>query len=746
MNTIRSLLATAICSALCAGTTFAQTTVAQTIVDAGDADAATLEGISVIGKGETRQVQELDIEVEAQKLPAGTSPLKLLSKLPGVSFQSADPFGNYEWSTRISIRGFGQNQLGFTLDGVPLGDMSYGNHNGMHISRAVAAENLQRAELAQGAGAIATASTSNLGGTAQFFTRNPEQDFGVRVAQSFGSDSAWRTFASMDSGQHGGFSSYLSFAFADTDKWKGAGDQEQSQFNGKLVYDNEWFSLTGYVSTSRRNEIDYADLSLESQQRLGWDWDNYQPDWQRAIDAATGIYSGAVNSLDDAYYTASGLRDDDIASVNLDWQATDAIAVQMLAYYHRNEGQGTWATPYRPSPTVPISLRTTEYDIERTGFTPSISATFGINTISAGIWVENSVHGLQRNFYNLDRNNPPDESFFHRDPDLRVFRQRFDTDTTQYFISDRIDLLDGALAVDVGFKGTDVDIDAVSLIGSRAGGSIESNDSFLPQIAARYQFTDNEEIFSSYTKNMAAFRPGVSGPFSASQSAFNLFAETLQPETSDTFELGVRSERDWYQTSIALYNVRFDNRLLSIARCAGIVGCPSSFANVGKVQSNGVEAALALNLSDEIDWYHSVSYNDSEYRSDYLDGATLVPASGKQVVGTPQVLFTSDLSYTSGPLSAGVIAQYTDERFITYLNDSKVEDFWLLSASAGYDFGAVGAFKALQLQLQVTNLLDKEYFSTVGSNGFVTSDPNGNNYTLLTGAPRQWFLTVDASF
>ena len=37
----------------------------------------------------------------------------------------------------INIRGFNQNQLGFTLDGVPLGDMSYGNTNGLHISRAI---------------------------------------------------------------------------------------------------------------------------------------------------------------------------------------------------------------------------------------------------------------------------------------------------------------------------------------------------------------------------------------------------------------------------------------------------------------------------------------------------------------------------------------------------------------------------------------------------------------------------------
>ena len=43
---------------------------------------------------------------------------------------------------RISIRGFNQNQLGFTLDGVPLGDMTYGNLNGLHVSRAVISENL----------------------------------------------------------------------------------------------------------------------------------------------------------------------------------------------------------------------------------------------------------------------------------------------------------------------------------------------------------------------------------------------------------------------------------------------------------------------------------------------------------------------------------------------------------------------------------------------------------------------------
>ena len=79
--------------------------------------------IIVIGRGETRQVQELSND-DLGVLAAGTSPLKAIEKLPSVNFQSADPFGNYEWSTRVTIRGFNQNQLGFTLDGIPLGDMT----------------------------------------------------------------------------------------------------------------------------------------------------------------------------------------------------------------------------------------------------------------------------------------------------------------------------------------------------------------------------------------------------------------------------------------------------------------------------------------------------------------------------------------------------------------------------------------------------------------------------------------------
>ena len=68
-----------------------------------------LEEVVVLGRGETRQVQSITAQ-QIEYLPPGTSPLKAIEKLPGVNFQAADPYGAYEWSTRITIRGFNQNR------------------------------------------------------------------------------------------------------------------------------------------------------------------------------------------------------------------------------------------------------------------------------------------------------------------------------------------------------------------------------------------------------------------------------------------------------------------------------------------------------------------------------------------------------------------------------------------------------------------------------------------------------------
>ncbi len=141
-------LTIAVAIALCAANANAADVDAALSVDSA-VTARTLDAASVIGQGETRQVQRITI-AEKQVLPPGTSAQKILDRLPGVSVQSNDAFGANEESQTISLRGFDKSRLGYTLDGLPLGDNSYGNYNGLSIARAVIAENLAGDELSQG--------------------------------------------------------------------------------------------------------------------------------------------------------------------------------------------------------------------------------------------------------------------------------------------------------------------------------------------------------------------------------------------------------------------------------------------------------------------------------------------------------------------------------------------------------------------------------------------------------------------
>jgi iron complex outermembrane receptor protein len=125
---------------------------------------------------------------------------------------------------------------------------------------------------------------------------------------------------------------------------------------------------------------------------------------------------------------------------------------------------------------------------------------------------------------------------------------------------------------------------------------------------------------------------------------------------------------------------------------------------------------------------------------------TLVPVSGQQVPDSPEILFKSELVYDNGNFFARADVNYTDERFYSYLNDASVSDYTLLNVGIGYRFKGFGPIEELLIQADATNVTDEEYFSTIDSNGFPTSDPDRNEQTLLRGAPQQFFLSAKLRF
>jgi iron complex outermembrane recepter protein len=171
-----------------------------------------------------------------------------------------------------------------------------------------------------------------------------------------------------------------SYTSQEADKWKGGGVQEQEQINFKVVQPLGDATFTGYYARSDRAEQDYQDLSLDMISRRGYDLDNFYPDWNAAVGAANVCAAQGFSAplCDDQYWNASGLRKDDLGYVALQLPFTQAISLKTTVYLHQNEGQGLWGTPYVPTPGgAPLSIRTTEYEIDRQGAIAALTVALG---------------------------------------------------------------------------------------------------------------------------------------------------------------------------------------------------------------------------------------------------------------------------------------------------------------------------------------------------------------------------------
>ncbi len=764
---IKLLMGAAIAS-LTAGHAWAQTG-PSTEDTAGDV-------VVILGEGETRQVQTLtaeDLSLEA----AGTSAIKLIESLPGVNYTAADPFGAYEWAVNINIRGFQKDQLGYTLDGVPLGDMSYGNYNGLHISRAIISENLAKVELAQGAASLSTASTSNLGGALTFTSRAPDDDFGGQIALTAGSENMFRGYARLETGilPTGGKAS-ISYVNHTQDKWKGEGPQETEQANLSFEQPIGPGVLSGFYNWSKRRETDYQDLSLGMISRLGYDWDNSAPNWALAqqvadiannrgdtgapvTNAAAGtVYPTPIQTVDDAYYDASGLRDDNLARLTYSVDLTADLSASLTGYIHSNEGQGIWFTPYvspfsfgQGGPTVsPISVRTTEYDMNRNGVLGSAKWTLGAHNIEGGFWYEYNDFNQDRRFYANTRTTPRPTLEFMRNPFATQWSYTYDFETMMFFIQDTWDVTDD-LTLSGGFKSVTVDMTVDTLINGFAvptaganndlDGTITSEDNFLPQVGFTYRLGDGE-VFGGYTENMRAHT--LAPAASQTQSGFDFIKANTDPESSKTTEIGYRYRNGPFQGVAAAYYVKFDDRLLGLSSGPGIVGSPSVIKNVGSVTTQGLELAGSYDLSDEWTLFGSYAYNDSKYDNNVTDATLTAPilTGGKTVVNAPEHLLKADLGYDNGALYGKLSVAYTGSRYFSYVNNAEVDGYTLVDLTAGYRLTG-GMLDDTELQLNVTNLLDEEHVSTIGTNGFNTSS---DNQTLMVGSPRQMFATIRKSF
>ena len=728
-----------------------------------------------------------------QSLLPGMNPLKGLHQLAGVNFQSADPWGNNEQNFSLFIHGFSAQQLGYTLDGVPLGDQQYGNYNGLSPQRAVISENLRSVLLSAGAGDLATASTSNLGGTIESFSIDPKAKQHWTMAQTIGSQQTSRTYVRFDSGefdQAASQSFYLSFLRQRAGAWDFEGIQGGEQFNAKWIKHFDQAKLTAYYNFSDKTEPNEDSIVRNIRESSApYTRPTTYPD---LAFARTYLSPRGEPPIGDGpnyrNYFGVAQRRDHLAYLKLETEINPDSQWNNQVYWHQNDGLGAVAGPievaglpalfkiYFPSQDLKqtfgdtgYAVRTTEYAINRTGFISHWQAKSAAHQWHAGLWLERNHSSAYRRWYALDAQQAITPYDRPRNPLITQYGSEIKNNVVQLHLQDVWQIYPN-LSLQAGFKSSlqfaEGRFPVQPKLGAINGGSralpeghINTKVWFLPQLGAVWRLENQDQIVVNAQKNLRQFITyGAVGasPWSLnSQSAFDLFKNTAEPETAISFETGYRLRRQFSESAqetlglraidaqISLYHVNFRDRLLQISPTpviSSIVNGNPILANVGSVKTQGIDLAASLQFGAHISLFNALSYNDSRYQDDYFNGGTRVSTAGKQVPASPTWLNKTMLKANWNSIEWQLVGDFVGKRMATYTNDVGVASHFLMHFGMQYRLPWALNQGESRLSFNITNLLNRRGTSTlvVGA-----ADSTYNTFPI---PPRQLFVTFSSGF
>lgn len=270
-------------------------------------------------------------------------------------------------------------------------------------------------------------------------------------------------------------------------------------------------------------------------------------------------------------------------------------------------------------------------------------------------------------------------------------------------------------------------------------------DALLPNIGVTYRFDGGHMVYASYAETLSA--PRTDSLYSVRRQADGSVSNSLvQPETSQTFDIGYRYASATLVGSVAGFFTNYENRIVNtFDEDLGFF----VDRNVGSVELMGFEGSLGWSPTEALSLYGSVAYLDGELQDNYVfnsAGAEL-QTQGKKLVETPDWTASFRANYTfSDMFSGGVQAKYTGERWITDVNDLADDAFTIVDVDARIDFTPWG-YQDTYLQFNVTNVFDEKYYAGLGTRASGTPGQLGFSRSFATtGSPRTWMATLRVGF
>ncbi len=163
---------------------------------------------------------------------AGQTILQTLNIVtPGLNFTNNDPYGTS--GGNIRLHGFDGNRVALTFDGMPLNDS--GNY-AVFTNQLLDGELISSAQVNTGSTDVDSPTAASTGGTINFNSRTPDDEFGAWAQVSQGDFDYHRFMGFVNTGEFGpwGTKMWGALSYQEYNKFKGKGELEKVQYNGKI--------------------------------------------------------------------------------------------------------------------------------------------------------------------------------------------------------------------------------------------------------------------------------------------------------------------------------------------------------------------------------------------------------------------------------------------------------------------------------------------------------------------------------
>ncbi|KEA07738.1 TonB-dependent siderophore receptor [Rhizobium rhizogenes] len=286
---------------------------------------------------------------------------------------------------------------------------------------------------------------------------------------------------------------------------------------------------------------------------------------------------------------------------------------------------------------------------------------------------------------------------------------------TGVYLQDQIEL--GRLRAVLGVRHDWTDQDSDNLLAHTS--SDQSSDATSYRAGLLYLFDNGIAPYASYS---TSFEPVI-----GTDANGNPFT----PTKARQYEVGIK----YKPTNLdALFTISaFDIRQENVLSPGSL---PGFSVQQGEIHSRGLEFEARGNLTDNLELIGAISLLDTEVsRSTDTSIIGNQPQAVPRYYGSLWANYALDYPALEG-LTIGGGVRFVGSSYADDANKVKAEGYTLLDAALKYDFGVKNQkLKGLEATLNVTNLLNKEYYSSCSSNYYCQY---GNGRTVLAGLRYKW--------